>query len=186
MHKSFFQIAFSFGLFISSLLISHLSSADTLDLSLSDQMVEIDWRREIGNAAVAELSYLHSEDNREDSDIVGVGLFITTSAQQFDIRMGGKLFYFFSKDIDSTGVSLGADANYRLTRQFFIGGSAFYSPDILTWGDFDNFIESDIKVGFKPANNASLYIAYRYLEGSQGKFDFEPYDGLLIGFAADF
>ena len=96
MHKSFFQIAFSFGLFISSLLISHLSSADTLDLSLSDQMVEIDWRREIGNAAVAELSYLHSEDNREDSDIVGVGLFITTSAQQFDIRMGGKLFYFFS------------------------------------------------------------------------------------------
>ncbi len=182
-NRTIAKAALSFSLLS---LFSAPTFASELDIALSNEVVEISWLENLGSNLTGGASLLHADVDKQKTDILTGEFFANAETGAAEFQMGGKVYYLKGDDVEAHGLSLGADAKFNFTKVFFIQGSAFYAPDIINGGDFETYIDADAKVGANLSPNAKLYLGYRYTEASQGKFDYEPYDGVVFGFGVKF
>jgi len=165
--------------------ISH-TQASQIDFSLSDEMIELDYQQGLGSNLTGEVSILHADVDKQVSDILSLGIFVNGKAQAASFQAGGKFFYLDGERVDAHGLALGIDGQYNFTPKLYASASAFYSPNIINGGDFEKYTEADVRLGFSPTSNASIFIGHRHTEASINKFDYEPYQGIMFGFSAKF
>jgi len=175
---------------ISSLVfLSSQSLASSVEFALSNDMIELQWQENLGSSISAGLSLIHADVDKQKTDVLSADFFLNGVEGSIAYRMGGKLYYLNGKDIEKVeahGLSLGGDITYNITTRFYADIGGFYSPDIINGGDFEHYTEARTSIGFKPSNNSKLYIGYRYTEATLDKYDYEPYQGIMIGFGAEF
>ena len=162
------------------------SFASSVEFALSNEMIALQWQEELGSNISGGLSLIHADVDKQKTDILSGDFFLNGQQVNIEYRMGGKLYYLKGKKIEAHGLSLGGDFTYNFSDKFYADIGAFYSPNIINGGDFESYIEANTSVGIKPSNNAKLYIGYKFTEASQGDFDYEPYQGIMIGFGAEF
>ncbi len=170
-------------------LLSINTHASTIDVALSNDMIELEWQEDLGSNLSGGLSFLHADtdDNgKQKTDIISGDFFLNGKEGMIEYQMGSKLYFMKGKKTDAHGALLGGALDVNFTTKFYVDASAFYSPDIINGGDFEQYIEAKASIGFKPTTNAKLYIGYKYTEASQGKFEYEPYQGIMFGFGARF
>jgi hypothetical protein len=186
------------------LTIHTVSYASNLDVAISEHSIDGSYENFYGNNFSTQLSVFHSKtDGVKNSDVenpatfdskldnietnmLAYGLFANGKHGRIRSHLGGKIFYIASEYSNVMhGLALGGGIDIFINSSFFLTGQLFYAPDIVTGGDFNNYIESSLQANFQIMRNASMYIGYKQLEA-----DFETpkdrtrefYDGAYVGF----
>ena len=156
--------------------------ADEMEISLSDKIVDGSYDMFFSNNFGIRFSLMHSDidnvDNadvsdpytnwkQEDSvktDMINVGLFANNEFGNVHTRLGGKIYYLNTEHHnDLLGAAVGGSVDAYVTPTIFFTGEAFYSPDIITNGDYKNYWEANARASFQILSNANLYVGYKIM-----------------------
>ncbi|MCK5881463.1 MAG: hypothetical protein KAG18_06270 [Sinobacterium sp.] len=172
--------------------VSATATASTIDLALSSDIIEFQWQEDLGSDLSGGLTFFHADTEEHGStqktDYISADFLFNGTEGIVEYQMGGKIYYLTGKKVDGHGASVGGDVSVNFTKKFFADVTAFYSPDIINGGDFENLTEASTSVGFKPSDNAKLYVGYKYTSASVEniKEKYKPYQGIILGFSARF
>lgn len=182
---------FLFSLFF----ISTFTHAGELEFALSEDLIEASYQSFYAGSFSSTVSWLHTDIENADffkskvdqkSDMIGLSLFANSKSGRFRSHLGGKAFWLLhdvnSKSYNMHGIALGGAADFYIFPKFFIRGNVLYAPDILTGGDFENYLELGARAGYQLLPNAVIFIGYRYLEIELNDVDADVYKGGLLGF----
>ncbi len=107
----------------------------------------------------------------EDRDVVGSAAAMmdtNLSVGQFNIRVGPQAYVglLSEENNDVFALSFGVDARLNLARNqgIAIAGSAFWSPDVLTFGSADNLTDFMARVEAQLTNRLLGFAGYRWFE----------------------
>jgi len=65
---------------------------------------------------------------------------------------------------DVLTVTVGTELRFRLTRQLWVSGQAFYGPDILTFGSADNLTDLSARLELRAADRLTTFVGMRWFE----------------------
>ncbi len=177
------------------LFISSFTYASELEFALSDDSIETSYQSLYAGNFGTTISWLHAdvdEDYAADdlkSDTAGIGLYAHGKTGNIRTHLGGKAFWLHTKSNtqkdnknDMHGIALGGAIDAYIIPKLFIKANALYAPDILTGGDFENYIELGARVAYQVLPNAAVFVGYRFIEAEIDDKDLEIYQGGFIGF----
>ncbi|MDB5985715.1 MAG: hypothetical protein JWR16_768, partial [Nevskia sp.] len=90
---------------------------------------------------------------------------------------------------DGGGAALGGKLGYRipqLNKRLGVGGYLYYSPDILTFGDFKHYLEYGFDVDYQIIRPAFIYAGWRRLELAVDDRSDKADQGVHIGLRVNF
>jgi hypothetical protein len=195
---------------LSLLTLNTFAMADELNLGISNTSVDGKYEMFFGNTFSTQFLGFHGEaDDVEradmnnpatyktetdniDTDMMAVGIFANGRQNNIRTHLGGKAFYL-QTDIKSEmhGLALGGSIDAYVHPSVFFTVSGLYSPNILTGGDFDNYLELDAKINFQIIRNAGIFAGYKVMQAefpypeSFRKDDSDHrsfFEGLYVGF----
>lgn len=171
MHRLFVLIA-ALGLLLCqpALAQNAPNNARSLELDLSDDTVQL--RFDTPTHAGGENSRLiYSLFLSEDRDVVGSAALLLDSNLNFGgfhIRFGPQAYAALLNDEneDVFSLALGVDARFNLvqSRGIAIAGSAFYGPDVLTFGSADNVRDFAVWAEMQVTDRLTALGGYRWLK----------------------
>ncbi|MEL7310709.1 MAG: YfaZ family outer membrane protein [Pseudomonadota bacterium] len=157
------------------LMLAVPASADELDLSVNDDTARLTYQWNHPTRAVrVDGGWLHNQDR---GDVIHLGVHVTGDASSGNAPLvggvGGRLVHV-SPDIgplDATVLAIGGFFRYTLPKynRFNIYGHGYIAPDVLAFGDGDQFTEIEARVGYNVLRNADVFIGVRHI-----KTDFDP------------
>lgn len=156
-------------------------NANELELSFSDDFIDGRWTTDMYNNFSGQLALMHIDFEGRDTDQLSYTYFTRDEVDNFNVMLGGRVFYIDSERDNGYGVALGLGASTNLTGKFDIGVDLFYAPDIVTGGDIEDILEIDARVNFQLLENASLFAGYRKIEADPDGGDYDVYDDPYIG-----
>lgn len=165
---------------------STLASAGSAEFSISNDFLNFNFESRLSNSVATNVSLIHSDVDGHKNNVIGAGLYAYHQSQRLKIHLGGQPYYFDGHKVDAHGIALGGGADFYFIPKAYISGSLLFAPDILTGGDFENYTDAQIKLGFQLLPNADIFLGYRFVEAEEGKFDYEIYKGGFLGFGIDF
>ncbi len=165
------KIAIWRQLFVGSLLacVSVNGSADELDLSLNSDVVRLAYQWPIrADKLRLDAGLLHNQDLGE---VFNFGLHLVDFASEGDnplrAGLGGKLFYINTDTVvdDEAALGLGGFVVYTLPdyNRFSIRGDLYYAPEILSFGDSEEFVEIGARVSYNVLRDADVFLGARYI-----------------------
>jgi len=168
---------------------ANFASANELSGALGRHHIDAYIRYDFTESFSSKLSFLYGEDDKKDVEEIGgtsvsYGVFTTGFRAGFNIFMGGKLFWLRSDSENALGASLGAGVDYLLVPDLTAGVEIFYSPEILTAGDFDDSLDLTFNLSYKVIENGIVSAGYRKLEVHAEEIsdiDFTIVDGFYLG-----
>lgn len=140
-----------------------------LDLSLNSDAVRLAYAWPIrGDKLSLDAGLLHQQDLGE---IAHFGLhlvdFASDGPNPLRAGLGGRLYYTNSDTVfdDELTLALGGFVNYTLPdyNRFSIGARIYYAPEILTFGDSEEFIELDARISYNVLRDADVFLGARYI-----------------------
>jgi hypothetical protein len=170
------RIAMTCSVLVSSLLASvawtqNAPSGTALELAMSDETAQLRYidPEEIAGQDDGELAYTLFLS--EDRDVVGSAAAMVgtnLSIGEFDIRVGPQAYVglLSEENNDVFALSFGVDARLSLARNrgIAIAGSAFWSPDVLTFGSADNLTDFMARAEAQLTNRLLGFAGYRWFE----------------------
>lgn len=166
--KKFVQIT-SLIILLAALVIASPVRAGELDLSLNDDAVRLAYAWPArGDKLQLDAGLLHQQDLGE---VVHFGLhlvdFASDGPNPLRAGLGGRLYYTNSDTAfdDELTLALGGFVNYTLPdyNRFSIGARLYYAPEILTFGDSEEFIELDARISYNVLRDADVFLGARYI-----------------------
>jgi hypothetical protein len=130
----------------------------------------------------------------EDRDLIAVGDLLTWVGDEVDVRslevrVGTRVYGAFlaPEDQDVFGIGLGGEAEYFFgsARNVSVKLSAFYSPDIVTFGTADNVKDSSLRLMARLRDGTDIFVGFRVFEIDL-PVDREVDDNLHVGFRRSF
>jgi hypothetical protein len=130
----------------------------------------------------------------EDRDLIVSGDLLTSvgdeiDARRFEVRVGARVYGAFLalEDQDVFGVGLGGEAEYffNRSRTTSVQLSAFYSPDIVTFGTADNIKDASLRLITRLRDGTDVFVGFRVFEIDLD-VDREVDDNMHIGFRRSF
>ena len=159
-----------------------------LDINVNTDAVRITGDFDVSNNIKVDGSWFHHQDN---GNILGAGFHLTGDASggQSPVAagLGGRLYYVDSdtRAKDSGGaLALGGYLEYTFPQfnRFTVGGSAYYAPGVLSFGDVDDYLEYGAWAGYSVLRDGVVYLGYRRLEaGFDGTPDVTFDTGMHLG-----
>lgn len=162
------------------------AEATELDLNVNDDAARLSVAWDATGRLRADAGVLTHEDRGEL--VHGGILLVDDAASEAPVTagLGGRLYY-----IDPDGapdeefaLALGGFAKYVFPNadRFSVQGHVYYSPDVLAFGDLEDFVEVGARVSYNVLRDADIYIGARYLKadidnGPEVTLD----NGLIIG-----
>jgi hypothetical protein len=134
----------------------------------------------------------------EDRDLIAVVDALTmlgepgdpAPARNLEVRVGSRLFGAFLnvEDQDVFGVGFGGEAEYFFSsdRRTSVTLALFYAPDILTFGEADNFADVSLRLQTRLRQGTDVFVGVRSFEIDTSVEDREVDDNLHIGFRRTF
>jgi hypothetical protein len=167
--------------------------ANGLDLNVNDDAVRITVDFDLKNNLVLDGSWFHHEDR---GDVAGAGLHVTGAAaggrSPVMAGLGGRFLWVDSdtgaRD-DGFAIPLGGFVQYTFPQynRFSVGGSAYYAPGVLSFGDADKYWEANAWAGYSVLRQGQLYLGVRRIEaGFEDSADVSFDTGFHVGLRLDF
>lgn len=156
---------------------SQLAAANGIDLNVNNKAVRASMDFELSNNLVVDGSWFHHQDK---GDVFGVGLHLTGAAtggrDPLRAGLGGKLLRVDSDAggrEDGGALPIGGFVNYTLPEynRFVLGGSLYYAPDVLAFGDVSGYWEYQAWVGYSVLRTGQVYLGVR---GIRAEFENTP------------
>jgi hypothetical protein len=154
---------------ISLLSVTSIATADTLDIGLSNTTAQFKYGVASGLAGKSEV-YAELMYNDKNSVIGGVGLLVANDEVKvpgLTIGIGAKVVAATVKDTPSrknnSAVALGAQVRYELPaeRRVAFAGEAYLAPQIITFGDADQYRQYGARAEFSVSPQLQVYAGYR-------------------------
>lgn len=161
--------------------------ADNLSLDLNDDALRLNYQHSLDKNYQTDFAWTHVKDL---GDSVSVGLTLTQSLNN-DITayIGGKaLFQQHDHLPDGTAIAVGGAL--RITpaanKNVAVVASAYFAPDVLSFGDMENYQELELRGEYKVSEQLTAYVGYRnnsadYSANSVKVKDIDLYDGFMVG-----
>jgi hypothetical protein len=154
---------------LSGLLLASLpAAAGELDFSLSDDSFRAAYDLSFAGNILVSPAWMHTDVHDVRSDVLYCGLFARGKSANVTGNFGGKVFYLDTEKADMHGAAFGGNVDIQIlptqAKELSLGVEAFYAPDILTGGDFDNYLELGTRLSFRIVSNATVFIGYRLIE----------------------
>jgi len=142
-----------------------------VDINVSDDAARLTVQVPLtGNNILIDGSWLHHTDKGET---LSIGGYLTGSAAGGNrpLTAGlGTRFYLTDYDKGSkeegSSLTLGGFARYQFPQydRVSIGGSLFYGPSVLSFGDSDEFYEVDLWAGYSVLRDGEVYLGWRRIK----------------------
>ncbi len=169
------------------------SVASELELDVNDDAARASFMWPISTRDLRlDASILHHQD---EGDVVAFGVHVYDIASAGDnpikAGLGAKLFYVNGDDTDADGTNVGLGGFVRYTfptnDRISIGGRAYFAPDVLSFGDSEQYYEIGAQISYNVIRDGDVYLGVRSVKG---EFDNSPditFDtGIHIGFRLTF
>ncbi|MFO1391199.1 MAG: YfaZ family outer membrane protein [Agitococcus sp.] len=167
--------------------LSTYSFADSASLDLNNDALRLSYQHGLSKNYDADFSWTHVKDA---GNTFAAG-FMLTQVLNNDIsaQIGGKaLFQQHDKLPDGTAMAVGG--SLRITpaanKNIALTGSLFFAPNVLSFGDMDNYQELEIRGEYTFSPQLVGYAGYRNnsadydVNGTKLK-NVDLYDGVMIG-----
>ncbi len=163
-------------------------SAHTLDLTLNNKAVGLDYSTQVTEAGLnVGGGLLHHEDN---GDAYYGSLFVADNVnEQSNLLAGiGARFYYLDEDegdLSGTAVGIGGFINWEIPAvpNVSLRTDIYYAPDVLAFDDISRYLDFTVKIQYRIIEQAWLYIGYRNaeMESASNGNDFEIDEGGHLG-----
>jgi len=173
------------------------NAGGSLDISLSDDVARLGYdATQMGSGLHISLAGLYDDDKGE---MLSAGLHVVDvrpSSSNLYIGVGAKLFAYSTdrsdRYDDNSGLALGvggfARYNIPAVQDLSVAGYVYYAPPVISFGDTENMIVSDLRLQFSLLPTARVYAGYRYngirLEDVDKRYKLG--DGGHLGITIDF
>lgn len=165
-----------------------LVAAGELDININDDAARLSYAWPIRNDQLrVDVGLLSHQDRGE---LVHIGLHLvdwaSTGANPLKGGLGGKLFYADTDTVfdDELALGLGGFLKYTFPQynRFSVSGQAYFAPDVLSWGDSEQFVELEARLSYNVLREADIYLGARYINMEfEGGGDFTLDNGLHAG-----
>ncbi|MGF1644703.1 MAG: YfaZ family outer membrane protein [Thiotrichales bacterium] len=169
--------------------------AATLEIAVGNDMVSAELAADSSFVGIggAEFS-LGGLINDDDDRMLSLGLLSRappTADNPFAAALGVKLFAadIDEADADSRALTLGLELMHHIPARWpmAIGGRVFYAPNITTWGDGKNFLETGARFEINFLPNTTAFLGYRRIStkleiGGTHEIDDATHLGIRIQF----
>ncbi len=158
---------------LSLLTISSTALADTVDINLRDSSAQIQYRSSMGRDALGKTEFHMGVLYVNSRNVMGdFGLLVKDelgdNAPGFSVGVGfkGVIARVTGGNpvvSDASALALGAMLRYSppSSRRLGIVGQVYLSPNIVTFGDADRYVETDARLEFEVIPQAVAYLGYR-------------------------
>lgn len=154
--------------FLGLLLLSSRALAAGADLSVSDESARLTLDFPLpSNNIMIDASWLHHTDNGETLSVGGYVTGLAAGGSRSLTAGVGTRFYYLDYDEGSReegySLSLGGFVRYEFPNydRVAVGGSLFYGPGVLSFGDSDSFYEVGAWAGYSILKDAEVYLGWR-------------------------
>jgi hypothetical protein len=158
------------------------SKADDLGFSINNHYLEAKYQNYFGNNFSSQYAWVYANNDEQKTHLISMAFFAYNKSGAVDVYLGAKPYYFDGEKVDGRGIALGGAVNYHFVTKAYLSASAYYAPDILTGGDFENYTDASLSLGYRVLPNADLSLGYRFLEASRERYDYEIYNGMFFNF----
>lgn len=167
--------------------ISCHSFADSASLDLNNDALRLSYQHSLTKNYESEFAWVHVKDVGNTLS----GGFTLAQALNNDItaHIGGKAL-FQQHDNLPDGMAIAVGGSLRVTpaanKNIALTGSLFFAPNVLSFGDMDNYQEIEIRGEYKFSDQLIAYAGYRNnsadynMSGIKTK-DVDLYDGVMVG-----
>ncbi len=164
-------------------IIPVISSANEMELSISDDYIDLRFTAEYEKDFAGQLALMHADFDDIDSNQLSYKFYTEDKLGRFDVQMGAKAFWLDAEDETGYGIALALGATTEIINKLVAGVELNYSPSIITGGDFDNLFEVDARISYHLLENGTFYIGYRKIEidTDGGDVDVDVYDDPYVG-----
>jgi hypothetical protein len=184
---------------VSLLVLSSTAFADTVDINLRDSSVQMQYKSSFARDPLGKTEFhmgvLYAGKNNVMGDI---GLLVKdelgNNAPGFSVGVGIKAVLARVKDkspaaSDASALALGAMLRYSppTLRRMGLVGEIYASPNIVTFGDANRFIETNVRLEYEVIPSAVAYLGYRNVQFNldnkpNATLDEGPFLGVRISF----
>ncbi len=149
--------------------VSISAHAHTLDLSLNNDAVGLDYTTQITNSEVnVGAGLLHNQDNGE---AYWGSFFIADNVNKQSgilAGLGGRLYYIDAdkRNDKGTAVGLGGFVNWDIppVPNLSVRGELYYAPDVLSFDEVKRYVDFFARVQYRIIEQAWVYAGYRNAE----------------------
>ena len=163
------------------------SLADSVSVDLNDDALRLSYQHSLAKNYESEFAWVHTKDIGNTVS----GGFTLTQVLNNDItaNIGGKAL-FQQHDNLPDGMAMAVGGSLRITpaanKNIALTGSLFFAPNVLSFGDMDNYQEIEIRGEYKFSEQLIAYAGYRnnradYNMNSVKVKNVDLYDGMMIG-----
>ena len=155
---------------ISLSIISASAFADSLDISLSNDVAQFQYIAPMGHVgqgkSEAHMGFLYNNSNNVLGD---VGLLVMNNgdnAAAASFGVGVKVIAATLEKENTMALALGGQVRLSPSddKKLGIVGQLYFAPDIVTFGDADRFIETGVRVEYEVMQQAAAYVGYRKIK----------------------
>lgn len=178
---------------------SAANAGGALDVSVADEALRLAYDATAARTGMhVNLSALHHTD---EGNIVGAGLHavdVRNRSTNLFIGVGAKLFAFDTGNFEDvngdpfSGSALGLGGffrySFRVQPDVSVAAYAYYAPPVASFGDADNFINTDWRLQYNLIPAARIYGGYRYnsINLENVRHDYRLGEGWHVGLTMDF
>ncbi|SFF32031.1 YfaZ precursor [Fontimonas thermophila] len=183
---------------VSALMLATAAHAEIIDVSVGDGSVRGALygplsRAFEGTKGQYDVGVIVRPERDDDLLVTHVGALVTgdAGAQQFELAAGlGLRGVYVGRDHDSGGaLALGgqAEARYPGYERFGLSVYGYYAPEVLSFGEFDQYYEIGTGLDYQVIRSASVYIGYRNVNlRLENGGDITADNGLHVGMRLSF
>ena len=154
---------FVFSLFT----LSATSMADTLDINLRDSSAQIQYLASLGRDTLGKAELHAGVLYVDKKNLLGdFGILVKDevgNAPGLTVGVGIKGLTARAKDVDAAALALGLQVRFApfADTRFGILGQAYFSPNIVTFGEADRYTETGVRFEYEIIPQAAAYLGYR-------------------------
>lgn len=133
--------------------------ASSIDINFHSNALRATYASYVGKKTVADFgALLLKERYRKEDEVV----FHTGFNFVFDnLRFGVRAIYATPGDSDILSLGFGGQVRFPMTRRVDLGGHFYYASDVTSALDSEGYQEFSVRLDFKLAQSAYLYLGYR-------------------------
>ncbi|MEO8331271.1 MAG: YfaZ family outer membrane protein [Gallionella sp.] len=151
--------------------VSTSALADAVDINFRDSSAQFQYRASMGRdtlgRAELHMGYLYTNKNNSFGDL---GILVQDemgkNAPGVTVGVGMKGLIAKSQNNNASALAIGGLVRFAplSDSRFGITGQLYLSPNIVTFGDADRYIETGVKLDYEVIPQADVYVGYRKIK----------------------
>lgn len=163
----------------------------SIDVSLASDSARLEYdAAKVGSGLHVSASIQHHETEGNLGSLGAHVVDVREPNSPLYLGIGGRVFGYVSGDYDGGALGLGGFFRYNIpkTKGVSLAGYAYYAPSVVSFGDTQSLVDTDVRIQYALLPTARVYMGYRFsqVEIEQTNEDIQLEKGIHFGLKADF